>query len=282
MSYNPDQYWNDIFKHGVDAQSVCYPEWPLTYNHFLHEQQFQTLNEILKKNQIQLYNSSILEVGPGAGFWTEFFKQYNPSNYVGIELSHSSVSLLKSRYPDYHFYCADIGQIQLSTLPISTLDFVYSAMVFLHITDNHKLSFAFEQLANQLKSGGHFILLDSIYAKHVFGNAKEQTDGPNFNSAYHNKIRHIEFYKNLAVKNNLEVVEVRPAFNTSQFCFDFKTYFGYLIWGKLFYAIHNRILKMANNSTGTIYASLQTKLDNLITKKLGLSMSSKWVVLRKK
>jgi hypothetical protein len=49
MSYNPDQYWNDIFKHGVDAQSVCYPEWPLTYNHFLHEQQFQTLNEILKK-----------------------------------------------------------------------------------------------------------------------------------------------------------------------------------------------------------------------------------------
>lgn len=282
MSYNPNQYWNDIFKYGVNAQSVCYPEWPLTYNHFLHQQQLDTLLHILSKNDIRLENSSLLEIGPGAGFWTEFFKQYNPSSYIGIEISKTSVELLASRYPDYTFYCADIGQTNLNTLSIPSVDFVFSAMVFLHITDNAKLSFGFAELANQLKPGGYFILLDAIFTKNVFGNAKEQTDGSNFNPNYHNKIRNISFYSMLALKNDLEIIEVLPAFNSSQFCFDFNTYLGYLIWGKLFFALHNKMLKKSNNTIGKIYAAIQKKLDSFLTKKLGLDMSSKWVVMRKK
>jgi hypothetical protein len=72
MSYNPDQYWNDIFKHGVDAQSVCYPEWPLTYNHFLHEQQFQTLNEILKKIKFNFITQVSLKLAQEQVFGSNF------------------------------------------------------------------------------------------------------------------------------------------------------------------------------------------------------------------
>jgi SAM-dependent methyltransferase len=281
MTYNPSSYWNDIFDKGVNAQSVCYPDWPMSYNHFLHQQQLTTLESIIASLQIQLKEKNILEIGPGAGFWTSFFQHQQPNNYVGIDISLPVINSLQNNFPNQTFIQSDIGSSSLSEMPIPKSNLIFAAMVFLHITDNKKLEHAFKEFQQQLTNDGYIIFLDAIASKKVFGNALKQTDGPDFDSSFHNKIRHLSFYEDLAKRNQLTLVKVIPAFNTSQFCFDFHSYLGYLIWGKIFYAIHRRILNKASETTGKRYSIFQQMLEFLLTKVLKMEMSSKWIILKK-
>ncbi len=281
MAYNPSSYWNNIFNKGVNAQSVCYPEWPLSYNHFLHKQQLKKLEHLLLSKQIHLKDKSILEIGPGAGFWTSFFNHLLPSKYIGIDISLPVIDTLKNNFPDQTFFQADIGSSNLKELHLPNVDFIFAAMVFLHITDNSRLEHVFQQFDDILNHGGYIIILDAIASKNVFGDALKQTDGSQYDNSFHNKIRYLTYYEALAKNNNLTIVDVIPAFNTSQYCFDFKTYLGYLIWGKLFYAIHRRILFKASESTGKFYGLFQQSIDFLLTDVLKMGMSSKWIILKK-
>ena len=144
-----------------------------------------------------------------------------------------------------------------------------------------KLEYAFKQLNELLLPGGKIIFLDAVVTKKVFGNAKSQTDGPEFNEQFHNKIRSIGFYQTIAKNLSLSIHTIIPAFNTSQYCYDFNTYLGYCIWGKAFYWIHRKILNQASEKTGRLYAIIQTNLDNFLTKILKMSMSSKWIIMNK-
>jgi SAM-dependent methyltransferase len=281
MAYNPSTYWNDIFKDGVNAQSVCYPEWPLSYNHFLHRQQLETLEHILQQENIDLKNKKIIEIGPGAGFWTSVFQHYKVVSYTGIDISKPSIENLSAQFPNYNFIHADIGKELFSNHHLPKADIIFAAMVFLHITDNSKLKYAFKQLNELLLPGGKIIFLDAIVTKKVFGNAKSQTDGPEFNEQFHNKIRPIELYKSIAKNLSLSLNTIIPAFNTSQYCYDFNSYLGYVVWGKAFYWIHRKILNQASEKTGLLYARIQTNLDNIITKIFKMGMSSKWIIMNK-
>jgi len=281
MTYNPSTYWNDIFKHGVNAQSVCYPEWPLSYNHFLHRQQLETFEHILQQEKIDLKNKKILEIGPGAGFWTSVFQHYQVDSYTGIDISKPAIENLSVQFPNYNFIHADIGKELMSNHHLLKADIIFAAMIFLHITDNLKLEYAFKQLNQLLSPGGKIIFLDAVVTKKVFGNAKSQTDGPEFNEQFHNKIRSIGFYQTIAKNLSLSIHTIIPAFNTSQYCYDFNTYLGYCIWGKAFYWIHRKILNQASEKTGRLYAIIQTNLDNFLTKILKMSMSSKWIIMNK-
>ena len=281
MTYNPSAYWNDIFKHGVNAQSVCYPEWPLSYNHFLHRQQLETFENILQQEKIDLKNKKILEIGPGAGFWTSVFQHYQPATYTGIDISNPAIEKLSAQFPNFKFIHADIGKEELSKHPLQKVDLIFAAMVFLHITDNSKLEYAFKQLNELLLPGGKIIFLDAVVTKKVFGNAKSQTDGPDFNEQFHNKIRPIGLYQTIAKNLSLSIHNIIPAFNTSQYCYDFNTYLGYCIWGKVFYWIHRKILNQSSEKTGRTYAKIQMYLDYFLTRFLKMSMSSKWIIMIK-
>jgi len=282
MKYQPEHYWSDLFSQGVNAQSVCYPDWPLSYNRFLHRQQFEKLEKLLDRHHIDLQGKSILEIGPGSGFWTSFFRHGKPSDYTGLDISEASVMSLTERYPEFSFRQADIGAAETIQHIPENLDLVYAAMVFLHITDNERLSRAFETICGHLSPGGHLIFLDAIYTRNVFGSARKQADTPDFDPQFHNKIRPLSFYQALGDRHGLDILEVFSAFNSSQYCFDFKNRLSYLIWGKAYYALHRRILTHAGEKTGKIYADFQAILDRLLTDYLHLGMSSKWVVMKKK
>lgn len=281
-NYNAKEYWSRIFTNIVDAKSVCYPDWPLSYNQFLHQQQVKKLLQILDKNNIQLSGKSVLEIGPGSGFWTHFFKKNNVGEYKGIDISKTVTEILQRDFPDYTFLNHDVGSADVTISITTPVDVIFAAMVLLHITDDVKISRAFSFFSQSLNENGYFIMLDSIAEKKVFGYMKQQAEGPDFIDTFHNKIRRMETIAALAAQNRLEIVDVIPAFNVSQMCFDFNTYMGYLLWGKLFYAIHRRLLQNASENFGRKYAPFQRIFDGILTDILGMSMSSKWIVFRKK
>ncbi|HQW45732.1 MAG TPA: class I SAM-dependent methyltransferase [Chitinophagaceae bacterium] len=281
-TYQANDYWSSIFNKQIDAKSVCYPDWPLSYNQFLHQQQIEMLLKILQSEHIQIAGKSVMEIGPGSGFWTHFFNANQVESYTGIDINEKVISHLQQQYPLYQFFHQDIGIKNNRINELPQVDIVFAAMVLLHITDDKKIEQAFTLINQQLKPKGIFILLDAIATHQVFGVMKQQAEGIDFDPQFHNKIRKMETVKILASKNNLEIVKVIPAFNTSQMCFDFKTYLGYLIWGKCFYAFHRRLLHHASENTGKKVAAFQRVLDRLLTQQCGMSMSSKWIVFRKK
>ena len=281
-AYRANDYWASIFNKQIDAKSVCYPDWPLSYNQFLHQQQIEMLLKILQNEKIEMSGKSVIEIGPGSGFWTHFFNANQVESYIGIDINEKVVTQLQKDYPMYQFYHQDIGVKNDLTNGLPQVDMVFAAMVLLHITEDEKIEQAFTFINQQLKPKGTFILLDAIATHQVFGDMKHQAEGIDFDPKFHNKIRKIETMKMLALKNNLEIVQVIPAFNTSQMCFDFKTYLGYLVWGKCFYAMHRRLLHHASEKTGKKLAAFQRVLDGLLTQQWGMSMSSKWIVFRKK
>ncbi len=282
INYNAAEYWSRIFTKSVDAKSVCYPDWPLSYNQFLHQQQVKKLLQILHRNRIELSGRSVLEIGPGSGFWTHFFQTNNVRKYTGIDISKTVTQILERDFPGYHFLNIDVGSTDLGKSIKTPVDVIFAAMVLLHITDDVKINNAFSFFSQSLNENGYFIMLDSIAEKKVFGYMKQQAEGPGFTDTFHNKIRSMKTIVSLAKNNGLEIAEVIPAFNVSQMCFDFSTYMGYLLWGKLFYAMHRRLLHNAGEKFGRKYASFQKIFDGLLTDTFGMSMSSKWIVFRKK
>lgn len=281
MSYQPECYWNDLLTGEQDARKVCYPDWPLSYNRFLHEQQLHTWNSIAARLGMDQPERTVVEVGPGSGFWTDWFMTRHPKQYTGIELSREAAANLQQRWPDARIIHANAGLLPAGALPEASADLVFAAMVFLHITDDELLRSAILNLGACLKPGGHAVILDAIATHRVFGPDLKQYEGPDFDPSFHNKIRSLGTFRQLAGEAGLAVEAWLPAFNTSQACFDFRTPIEHLIFGRLAGALHRRILHHAPESRGKWYAAVQRIIDGFLTRTLGLGMSSKWLILKK-
>jgi tRNA G46 methylase TrmB len=120
----------EIYEQTSDAKAVCYPEWPLSYNQMLHQQQLEGLVQFMSEEKISLSNKHILEIGPGSGFWTQFFLQHPIATYTGIELTETATKNLQNKFPQHHFICSDVSAIKEHELSSEGYDFIFAAMVF--------------------------------------------------------------------------------------------------------------------------------------------------------
>lgn len=281
MAYDPQTYWASIYQQEADARAVCYPDWPLSYNRMLHQQQLTSLQAILQQEHIVLKGRDILEIGPGSGFWTSFFQHEQVARYVGIELNQKACKKLEHQFPAYQFICQDASQVNPEELSQQGFDFIFCAMVLLHITDDQKLEELFRSLSKLLKPGGRLLILDAVYQHQVWGWHREQTQGAEFHSGMHNKIRSLKYFKLLGEQNQLTLNLLKPCFNLTQMCYDFPNKISYLVFGKLFYAFHRRVLFRASESFGRWYGAMLLPLDKFFTKTLCRAWSGKWLLWTK-
>jgi phospholipid N-methyltransferase len=278
MSYQAPEYWKEIYEQAVDAKAVCYPEWPLSYNQMLHQQQLQGLLQLMAEEKISLSNKHILEIGPGSGFWTQFFLHHPIASYTGVELTETATKNLQNKFPQHHFICSDVSAIKEHELSSEGYDFIFAAMVFLHITDDEKWLKAVQILQKALKPGGCLMVLDAVYQHRVFGWQRKQTAGKDFDIRMHNKIRRMQDWNELFATNVFLSLKPRPAFNLTQMCYDFRTYISYLIFGKFFYAIHRRLLTKRSEEWGKWYGKFIFRIDDWMTQTLKCGFSGKWMI----
>jgi len=96
----------------------------------------------------------ILEVGIGHGHYSTRLAGYG--EYLGIDLSESSVAYARANFPDQKFAACDIlDRSQLRALLPSNVDAIVSINVLEHIEDH---STAITNLVDILKPGGHLLL----------------------------------------------------------------------------------------------------------------------------
>ena len=78
-------------------------------------------------------NSAVLEIGPGAGRWTEALLQHAQS-YIGVDISASCVEVCSKRFagdPRAQFFVGS-GR-DLAAVPTGSIDAIWSFDVFVHV-----------------------------------------------------------------------------------------------------------------------------------------------------
>lgn len=279
MAYDARGYWNSLLKNSFDDAGVCWPKWPLEYNKALHRQQLNGFISILSELEVELTNKRVLEVGCGNGFWTSIMSQFNVAEYKGVDIASASIEKLSSKYGSFNFVEADFSEYILNNDELGRFDLALSVLVFLHITDNNKFERCLKTISSALAIGGYFISLDAVSNNELRGSHRQMADGEFFNERYHNKVRYLDRYKQIAHDFGMELVYVAPAFNITQNTFDFKNNLTYSIFNFYFKKILNPILLNSSDKTGLFLGKILPLLDSYFF--TNRSFSSKWLVFRK-
>ncbi len=276
------EYWDKLLYENTDLKGVGWPNWPESYNLILYKKYLKCFDEIIKdlinKNNFNFNeNTNIFEVGPGTGFYTNYFFRSGIKNYTGADISEVSVEKLKEKYPNFHFVRKDISLFDsFISQNENKFDIICVVDVLLHITDESKFLNSISNLSKMLKQGGYMIIGDAItiYRK------KNISEGTKYT---HNVSRHIDYIKGVFLNLNLQIIGI---YNRKNFLlnnnFDFK-YPIFEIFFKPFFLILNTFLSLFRNSNliGKLIGYPLSLIDSVITPFQKYSKNSKFLLLIK-
>jgi SAM-dependent methyltransferase len=95
----------------------------------------------------------ILEIGPGAGRWTEYLLA-RCDRLIGVDISETSVSECRRRFREHANASFEVGNGKdLSSVTSDSIDGIWSFDVFVHI-NKHQFESYISELARVLKAGG--------------------------------------------------------------------------------------------------------------------------------
>lgn len=102
-------------------------------------------------------SSSILEIGPGGGRWTEVLLE-RASSYIGVDISASCIDACRDRFADKDNARFEVGSgSDLQVVPSSSIDALWSFDVFVHINRSEVEKYA-EEFDRVLKPGAIAII----------------------------------------------------------------------------------------------------------------------------
>jgi SAM-dependent methyltransferase len=276
------EYWDKLLSENTSLKGVGWPNWPESYNLILYKKYLKgfedVINSLQNKYKFSLNKDlNIFEIGPGSGFYTNYFFQAGIRNYIGVDISEASVNKLKSNYPLYKFLRNDISiNDSFVNENENKFDLVCVVDVLLHITDDDKFRNAVKNLCLILKQGGYIIIGDAIS---VFRKTSH-SEGSKYT---HDISRHIDYIEKVFSSYDVKVLEIYHRHNfLLNKNFDFK-YPIFEILVKPFFYLLNGGLSVFRNSdfVGKIVGYPLSFLDSLITPFQKYSKNSKFLLLRK-
>lgn len=203
--FNYKDYWNQRLNSRFNIEGVGYLGLGEIYNQFLYRNRIDLLEGVISKAFDGICDKKVLELGPGTGIFTEFFRNKGVLEYSAIDIVEKSAKELKSRYNHYSFRQGDICD---SNAYEGMYDLIFAADVLLHITDEDKYANAINNISQHLNEYGLCILLDPISVIH----SKSQSA--------HVVIRDREYVEETLRNCGLEMVDMLPVAYFMNYSFD--------------------------------------------------------------
>ncbi|MDU5111504.1 MAG: methyltransferase domain-containing protein [Clostridium sp.] len=193
--FNYSEYWNSRLNNKFDIEGVGYIGLGRIYNKYLYKSRFDILHKLENITFKNHNKANVLELGPGIGMFTEYFYKKN-INYTGIDISERAISELTKKYKGFKFILGDISE--KSNYGECKYDFIFTADVLLHLTNENKYKELISILSQSLSDEGYIMIFDSISTTKAESKSK------------HLVIRDINYIKLLLDENDLELVEMLP------------------------------------------------------------------------
>ena len=166
FSYKPKTFWNEMLTDSFDLKGVGHFRMSNEENLKMYEEKKRVLAGVMEKCNLKPDSStSVVEIGCGVGYWTDYFKSFGVKTYTGNDIAEISVTNLKKMFPDYNFIQGDISEVKLSE---DTFDLGVMIDVTQHITDDDRFNKAMDNLWKSLKTGAYLIITMWDPAKNVY------------------------------------------------------------------------------------------------------------------
>jgi 2-polyprenyl-3-methyl-5-hydroxy-6-metoxy-1,4-benzoquinol methylase len=149
MSYRPQEFWEERLQAQFDLRGTGEPQLSLDYNRACYRLRGEVLDRALRDAGMDVRGKSVLDVGCGTGFFTEFYLRRG-ARVTGLDIASTSIARLAERFPEARFVQADVSE---ASLP-ERYDVVNAFDVLYHITDPARWKAAVERLAAAVAPGG--------------------------------------------------------------------------------------------------------------------------------
>ena len=192
MTYRPREFWEQRLNDQFDLRGTGETSMSAAYNDACYALRRDVLVRALAEARTDVRGRTVLDIGCGTGFWTEFYTSRG-AVYTGVDIAETSVQRLRGRFPGATFLHADVSEADLP----GTYDIVNVFDVLYHITDDARFDAALRRLAGAVKPGGLLLLTDLF------------SDAPGL--AEHNKMRSLMRYRAvLDAVVNFDYAPLRP------------------------------------------------------------------------
>ena len=155
MSYEPRQFWEQRLREHFDLRGTGETGLSLAYNRACYALRREVLERALREAHVALAGASVLDVGCGTGFFTNFYLERG-ARVTGIDIAAASVERLAAEFPEARFVRADVGEEEIA----ERYDLVNMFDVFFHITDDWRWEFAMRNVAGAVSAGGVLVYTD--------------------------------------------------------------------------------------------------------------------------
>jgi SAM-dependent methyltransferase len=158
---NLENYWENRLKKSFGPEGVGYLGLGRQYNNWLYKVRRHVFNSQMRAAKIDLSEAEVLDIGSGAGFYIDRWKELGVKKVVGTDITNVAVEALKTKYPSDEFFRVDIGG-ELASIAHRRFDIVSAFDVLFHIVDDARFEKAIQNIYLLLKPGGLFALSDNF------------------------------------------------------------------------------------------------------------------------
>ena len=156
FSYKPKTFWNELLTNSFDLRGVGHYRMSNEENLKMYEEKKSIIAAEMKKSGVSVTrDTTIVEIGIGVGYWTDYFHSLGAENYTGNDIAEIAVTELSKKYPQYSFIQGDISEVKL---PENKFDLGVMIDVTQHITDDDRFNKAMDNLWKSLKSGAKLMI----------------------------------------------------------------------------------------------------------------------------
>jgi SAM-dependent methyltransferase len=202
--YNPAEYWERRLAQRVDITTVGHIGLGRIYNEWLYRARFTALRRAIRTARVNCEGRSLLDVGVGGGAYIPFWKMMGVKEYVGVDITSTSIMALRDRYPEWKFIRADISDL---TTPDKLSEFTRDGFfdivtlfdLLFHIVDGETFIRAITNVSHLVKAGGYVLISDSFCSVPW---------GP----FYHEYHRPYQDYAQHLLCNSLQIIHIQPIF----------------------------------------------------------------------
>jgi SAM-dependent methyltransferase len=152
--YRPREFWNEVLGDSFTLRGVGHFRLSEDANRRMYEEKQAVLDAELARLHIAPGPATtVLEIGSGVGFWTEYLRERGVTRYTGNDIAPVAIERLRARYPDFTWVEGSAGDV---VLPAATFDLALMIDVTQHITDDSAFARAMHTVWQALRPGGAF------------------------------------------------------------------------------------------------------------------------------